>query len=477
MNLAFTRWLQSAAIYLLILAIVFFMVALSTVVLQALRFVEFEIVSRLSELFSLGEILKYLGIALGGVVLMLQALIANRRATAMEETAAAQAEAAGEQARANRNTEAGQRQERLKNAIEHLGNDAESVRLGGAYELLHLALDTESLRQTVLDILCSHIRRITRRDEYRALHTSQPSEEIQSLLTLLFVEEHDAFFGLRINLYSSWLNGAELRGARLCGADLRRSSLNGALLGDAHLERVKLSEAHLKESRLMGAHLREGSLFDVRMQGANLEGAHLQRADIQSGHLSAAYLHGACLRGADLSHAQMYGATLSSASLQGAQLSWTYLQGAFLDNANFEGVRSRGWKGEALLSFAARVRASADRLSDLSGVQDSGITRKRLEQILDELKSPEKRIVLEQRLRPYVGRPVRTGLPEGHRSNAGSYTEEDAEQWIEEHETAMRLVNGSTQSRSLNQGKTASVRSHPFRRILVRVWKAFSKDA
>ena len=129
------------------------------------------------------EILTFLGISMGGVLLALQAVIANIRAKAMENAADAQAEA-------NKNTEKGQRQERLKNAIEHLGHESVSIRLGGAYELFHLAQDTKELRQTVLDILCSHIRRTTAEKEYRKkYHKLKPSEEIQSLLTLLFVQK------------------------------------------------------------------------------------------------------------------------------------------------------------------------------------------------------------------------------------------------------------------------------------------------
>ena len=52
------------------------------------------------------EILKFLGVGMGGVLLAIGAVIANRRAKAMEV-------AAQEQAQANRNTEQGQRQERL----------------------------------------------------------------------------------------------------------------------------------------------------------------------------------------------------------------------------------------------------------------------------------------------------------------------------------------------------------------------------
>ncbi len=165
-------------------------------------------VSPLFGLDAKNETLTFLGIGMGGVLLALQALMSYRRAKALEDTV--------------RNTEQGQRQERLKNAIEHLGHDKDSVRLGSAYELFHLAQDTKDLRQTVLDILCAHIRQTTCEDEYRKKHLSKPSEEIQSLLTLLFVQDHEVFRGLRINLQGSWLNGANLEQARLVRTVLTR---------------------------------------------------------------------------------------------------------------------------------------------------------------------------------------------------------------------------------------------------------------
>ena len=56
--------------------------------------------------------------------------------------------------------------------------------------------------------------------EYREAHKSKPSEEIQSLLTLLFVQKHAVFKDCHINLQGSWLNGADLRDARLWKAIL-----------------------------------------------------------------------------------------------------------------------------------------------------------------------------------------------------------------------------------------------------------------
>ena len=75
-----------------------------------------------------------------------------KRAKAMEDTAKSQADAVLK-------TEQGQRQDRLKNAIEHLGHESDSVRLGAVPTNSSIWRKTpKSLRQTVLDILCAHIR-------------------------------------------------------------------------------------------------------------------------------------------------------------------------------------------------------------------------------------------------------------------------------------------------------------------------------
>ena len=236
------------------------------------------------------EALKFLGIGMGGVLVALQALMSYRRAKAMEGTAESQAKATEEQAKANQHTEEGQRQERLRNAIEHLGHDKDSVRLGGAYELFHLAKDTEDLRQTVLDILCSHIRQTTSESKYRKAHKSKPSEEIQSLLTLLFVQKHEVFKDCHINLQGSWLNGADLKGARL----------EGAILNGAHLQKADLLNARLKGSVLPNAHL----------QGAILKGAHLQKVLLVESHMQRAILWNAHLQGSILNEARLHGAIL-----------------------------------------------------------------------------------------------------------------------------------------------------------------------
>ena len=343
------------------------------------------------------DTLKFLGIGMGGILLVVQAMTSYRRAKAMEDAAKAQADAAKaqakateQQAKANQNTEEGQRQERLKNAIEHLGHPSDSVRLGGAYELFHLAKDTEELCQTVLDILCAHIRRTTGESKYRKEHKSKPSEEVQSLLTLMFVEEHAVFKGCGINLQGSWLNGANLESARLQGATLVEAQLQGA-----------------------------------KLPFAQLQGAMLFKAQLQ---------------GAELNKAQLQGAKLFKAQLQGAELFKAQLQGAELDGAQLQGVESSFLDFSEL--FEDRIRRLIGKVSDLSGVVfGGGSSRQDVDSLVEGL-SDEKAKDLRVKLEPHIDKPSSYELPEDSDAVTGVYTKEEAERWIAEYKQAMSKVPG-----------------------------------
>ena len=393
-------------------------------------------VSQLLGLHTKNPILKFIGIGMGGVLLALQALMSYKRAKALEDTASAQAEAAKaqakateEQAKANQNTEQGQRQERLKNAIEHLGHNNASVRLGGAYELFHLAQDTKDLRQTVLDILCAHIRRTTGAAEYQKEYPSKPSEEIQSLLTLLFVQEHGVFKGLHINLQGSWLNGANLRESRLRGADLAGAYLRG----------TELADADLKETNMVRVHMQKAFLLDAQLQGADLRWAELQRGDLRWAQLQAVDLRRAQLQAAFLAVAYLQGADLRGAQLQGAFLPDAQLQGASLPQAELQGTTSYTMVPSSFLSFEKRVAEQIDEDSSLGGTTfEGGLSQEDLDSFVEGL-SDEKARQLRAELEPHVGKPASHEL-EGRGAITGAYTAEEAEKWIAEYNKAMANI-------------------------------------
>ena len=405
--------------------------------------------------FQKNETLKFLGISMGGILIALQALMSYKRAKAMEETANAQVKATEEQAKANENTERGQRQERLRNAIEHLGHKSDSVRLGGAYELFHLAKDTlkedpeEKLSQTVLDILCAHIRRTTSKSKYRKKYKSKPSEEIQSLLTLLFVQKREVFKGCHINLQGSWLNGANLReaclekailsGAYLQKTDLINAHLQEAALPNAKLQGAILQGAHLQEAKLHRGHLQQATFSNVHLQGAILIEAHLQGTNLGSVRLQGANLDHANLQGAILSGAHLQGTNLSGVRLQGANLLNTKLQGAELSGAHLQGVRC---VTSPILTFKERIRRSIDREADMSEVVFAGgLNQENVDSLVEGLSDKEANM-LRARLELHIGQPESNQLPQDSHAITGSYTAEEAEKWIAEYEQAMSEVPG-----------------------------------
>ena len=390
------------------------------------------------------RILEFIGVGMGGVLLAIGATIAHRRARAMEDAANAQAKAVAQQTVANEGAEDGRRQERLKNAIEHLGHESDSARMAGAYELFHLARDTEDLRQTAMDILCAHIRRTTGEDGYREKHESEPSTEVQSLLTLLFIQEHGVFTGLRIDLQGSWLNGAALRSARLQGAHLHETCLQGAYLyaaclqgaylHKAQLQGAKLGEAQLQGANLFGVQLQGAHLLWAHLQGAYLREAHLQGARLLWAHLQGAHLHGAQLQGAQLLWAHLQGANLREAHLQGANLCEAHLQGAHLTRTRLQGATCQPSSHESLKEH---IREGIGRESDLSKATFSGgLSREDVDSLVQDF--PDEKVEwLRDILERHVGRSESHELPPRSDATTGAYTAEEAERWIAEYAEAM----------------------------------------
>ena len=380
--------------------------------------------------------LKFLGAIMGGVLVALNVVVGHRRAKAMEDAAAAQARGMERQAEANRLTEQGQRQERLKSALDRLGSKSPTQRFAAAYELVHLARETEELREPVLAIFCEHIRQTTRSHEYKVQHRAKPSTEIQSLLGLLFVREHAAFRGCRADLEECWLNGADLRRARLPEANLRGVRLDGARLHDARLRGAVLVEARLRDAELHGACLRDCNLMEARLHGARLPDARLQGASLLAARLTAASLRNARMQATDLADARLYAAMLVGAQMQAARIERALLQGAMLSGANLQGAGNPSWSGTP--GFADRVRAAADKTDTISGdgchaIFFGGLTYERAEQLAEVLPVDTARNVFWQQMRPHIDQPHSFEVPEDAGVVRGAYTAAEAEVWILEY--------------------------------------------
>lgn len=168
------------------------------------------------------EILKLLGIALGGVLLMIQANISNNR---------------------NKISERGLNQERLKVAIEHLGSDKDSIRLGALYELFHLAKNTSDLRNTICDIICAHIRDTTNCEEYKTKYEKKCSTEIRTAIDLLF--NNITFNGCQKDLSNCYLVKVVFHGETINNVNFHYSNLEGSSFFVGEIIRSSFLETNL----------------------------------------------------------------------------------------------------------------------------------------------------------------------------------------------------------------------------------------
>ena len=130
----------------------------------------------------------------------------------------------------------------------------------------------------------------------------------------------------RADLHRANLSGADLRGTDLTKADLSETYLDEANLSGAKLGRANLSEADLTRADLCRADLNEANLRGAILSGAklceaNLREANLRHSYLDGANLSKASLHGAILADADLTDAGLRGCYVYGISAWGVKLS------------------------------------------------------------------------------------------------------------------------------------------------------------
>ena len=255
-----------------------------------------------------------------------------------------------------------------------------------------------------------------------------------------------------VNLMGSQLQGANLDGAELQSANLGGAELQGANLGGAELQGANLGGTQLQGANLVGAQLQGSYLGRAQLQGTDLGGTQLQGAYLGGARLQGSYLGRAQLQGADLGGAQLQGADLDGAELQGANLGGTQLQhvdlfgaelqGVYLAGAQLQGAYSGGVELEDVHQPFARfnevISLRINQTSDLLGISTVTITN--MAEYIQIIITKMGEFVPNDRVSGFIKRMKESEAnPPANISQAitGSYTKEEADQWIKEYKRAM----------------------------------------
>ena len=199
------------------------------------------------------ETLGFIWTGMAGFLAVIGAIVVNRRAR--------------EQIKTNRLIEQGHNQDRFKAATEHLGKP--ETQIAAYYEFCQLAKNHENLRKIIFDILCAHLRKETNTDEYKEKPKEHPTENIQSLLDILFKPESEFK-----NIFEKF--DADLSRTNISYTNLDNACMNNVNFTRANLTEIRFGNANLQNSCFLDADLRDVMFMESNLQDACFHGAYLQ---------------------------------------------------------------------------------------------------------------------------------------------------------------------------------------------------------
>jgi len=296
------------------------------------------------------EAIKIIATVFGGIAILLNVYYGAKRAKALEKNAIAATQNAIAATKNSEVAEQGQITERFTKAIEQLGSDNISIRLGGIYALERIAKDSERDHWTIMEVLSAFVRENAPLKEdlqaKKAEGEQQPQKlrtDIQAALTVIGRRDTEKDpENQKLDLSNADIAGANLGQAKLQGAFLKGANLQGAYLFQADLQRANLIEANLQEAFLQKANLQGAFLQKAKLREAKCQFANLQEAFLVEANLQEAVLYGANLQGAYLDQANLQEADLGTSKLGMADLRDTNLQEAYLQRAKLQRADLRG---------------------------------------------------------------------------------------------------------------------------------------
>ena len=276
------------------------------------------------------ETIESIAFGMGGIIAAIVAAAVNRRATAQEKN--------------NKLVEKGHIDERFKSATENLGSQNTGTRIAAFYQFYYLAKDSkdDSLKENILNILCSHLRNITNADlNHKEENTDSPSEECNILLDVLFKPSDKSAFGeFKARLWKVNLKGADLSDMNLTGVKISESNFTSATFSNANLSGIEISGTNLTRTNFSYTKLEGASFFNPDITGAIFAEACLTKASFFGTNAETAnFFHANMTRAkfyfSNLLHTNFMGTNLTNAEFIGAHLKETKFRDANLTNADF----------------------------------------------------------------------------------------------------------------------------------------------
>lgn len=258
---------------------------------------------------------------------------------------------------------------RFSFGIELLGNQNESTRIGGAYHLYSLANEyPDEYLNPVCEIFCAHIRTITNGKNYQENYKEKPSNEIQTIIDLLFKKNKDSnliFDDCKKKLNNTFLNGIDFGNTTLNNVDFENvriskvsfsyAKLNNVVFLFAKLNNVQITSTVLNDINFSFTVLNDISFGNAKLNDIYFEYSSLTDVDFKIAKLSNVYFsdisaYDTCpetiLRNINFQDATLYNVyfnndylILDDSNFRNATLTNVYFNDANLSDVDFENAK------------------------------------------------------------------------------------------------------------------------------------------
>jgi uncharacterized protein YjbI with pentapeptide repeats len=233
----------------------------------------------------------------------------------------------------------GQITDRFSRAVDQLGSDNLSIRLGGIYSLERIARDSPRDYGPVMEVLTAFVRQNAPVAANAAATpvTAVPrvAPDIRAVLKVIG-RRTPAQVDVEIEEGADCL---DLTGVSLVGVNLVDTNLRNTCWDRSDLRAAQLSRANLTNTTFSGTDLsQQANLQDANAAGAIFNDANLALSNLTNTDFTNANLQAANLSQAILDRTIFINANLVRANLEGARIIGTNLSGASVFNANFAGA-------------------------------------------------------------------------------------------------------------------------------------------
>lgn len=241
----------------------------------------------------------------------------------------------------------GQITDRFTRAVDQLGSDDLTVRLGGIYALERIALDSPRDYGPVMEVLTAFARQESPLPANAAgtpvVAAPVAPEEVRAVFKVIGRRTNDQIAAEIVAGGCLDLTDINAVGVNLVESDLRhtcwdRSDLRGAQMMRSTLSGASFVGSDLSQQASLDSAMAQGAFFSQ----ANLSTSNLSRADFGDANLLSANLSAAQLAETSFADATLVGTNFALANAIGADFQGASFSGAILDNAILSGADLTG---------------------------------------------------------------------------------------------------------------------------------------